>query len=146
MNNTGVTQDVLKSLFTDECFFIPHLSMKQSLFVVKKSHELIQAKSLYQVKVGIDVTVNVLKHIGDEIIKMAIPISKGVDFAREERMEVRNQLLDEFRFIFKSPILKKYRSKENQLMGDFNRLYEELYNFLIMADRSGGNGGDMELA
>lgn len=91
-------------------------------------------------------TVNVLKHIGDEIIKMAIPISKGVDFAREERMEVRNQLLDEFRFIFKSPILKKYRSKENQLMGDFNRLYEELYNFLIMADRSGGNGGDMELA
>lgn len=31
MNNIGVTHDVLKALFTDECHYIPHLSMKNSL-------------------------------------------------------------------------------------------------------------------
>ena len=74
MNNAGVTQDVLKALFTEECYYIPHLNMKQSLFITKKSHELINAKSANQIKVGIDVTINVLKHIGDEIIKMALPV------------------------------------------------------------------------
>lgn len=77
---------------------------------------------------------------------MALPVNKGVDFAREERMETRNALLDEFWYIFKSPQLKKYWEKENSLLADFNKLYEELYNFLIVADRNGGGHGDMELA
>ena len=37
---------------------------------------------------SVNVIINVLKHIGDEIIKMNIPVAKGVDFAREERMEI----------------------------------------------------------
>lgn len=74
-----------------------------------------------------------------------VPLTKGVDFAREERMEISKNLTEKYRQIFKGSKMTKYKEKQSQLQPDFIKLYEELYHFLIMTDRNDG-GGQMELA
>ena len=46
-------------------------------------------------------------------------MSGGVDLAREERMQIRDQLLDQFRMVFKGKTLNKYKEKESSLKKDF---------------------------
>jgi hypothetical protein len=60
MNNITVTHDCIKALFTDEAPFVKQLSMKQCEQLLPKSKELMESKSGYFVKVGIDTIINVL--------------------------------------------------------------------------------------
>jgi len=60
MNNVGVTNDILKALFTDECYYISHLNMKQCTVVIPKATELMNSKNVYHVQVGVRVIYNVL--------------------------------------------------------------------------------------
>ena len=43
----------------------------------------------------------------------SVAMTKGVDFAREERLEISNSLTDLFRGVFKSNKMKKYKDKES---------------------------------
>lgn len=119
MNNIGVTHDIIRALFTEDAPFVKYLSMKQCQQLLPKARELMDSKTGYFVKVGIECILNTLKHIGNEIINMQMPVQRGVDLAREERMESRDAVLEMFRHIFKSPNLIKYKDKESALQQDF---------------------------
>ena len=68
MNNIGVTHDVVKALFTDEAPYVSKLNMKHCQILLPKCQELMESKTGYFVKVGIDGILNTLRHIGPEII------------------------------------------------------------------------------
>ena len=76
----------------------------------------------------------------------AVPITRGVDLAREERMQVRDNVLEIFRHIFKMPVIVKYKDRDTQLSASFKRLYDELFQFLALSDKGDGGGREMEIA
>jgi len=53
-----------------------------------------ESKTGYFVKVGIDCILEVLRHIGMEVIRMGQIEISGVDLAREERMRNRDMVLE----------------------------------------------------
>ena len=72
-------------------------------------------------------------------------MTRGIDLAREERLKVGEDLLEQFRNIFKCKTVIRYKDKQSHLQADFTKLYEELYHFLALSDSYGGPG-DMEMA
>lgn len=89
----------------------------------------------------------ILKHIGQDIITVRnYPVSKGVDLQREERLKVCDDLLNMFLAIFKGTTLKKRVKYKGNIGKVSKNLYNELYNFLALADSSKGNSKQAELA
>lgn len=87
---------------------------------------------------------NILKHIGQEIITIrSTPLGRGVDLQREERVQQCDELLQRFLAIFKGSTLKKRRKYKGNIGKVSNDLYNELYKFLALSDKSGG-GRELE--
>ena len=89
----------------------------------------------------------ILKHIGQDIITVRnYPVGQGVDLQREERLKVCQDLLDTFLQIFKGNTLKKRVKYKGNIGKVSKNLYNELYNFLALADTKKGNSREPEAA
>ena len=70
MNNIGVTHDTIKALFVDDAPFVHRLTMKQCNQAMPKCIELVESWQGYFVKAGIEAIINILRHIGNDVIQM----------------------------------------------------------------------------
>jgi len=102
MNDHSILMDFLNTTFADNQK-IESLTYENIAQVIPHALILINSKYETHVLAGLKTCYNILKHWGNEIIKIkTVPVSGGVDLAREERIKRVDLCIDHLMTVYKS--------------------------------------------
>ncbi len=102
MNDHSIMMDFLNTTFADNQK-IESLTYETIAQVIPHALILINSKYETHVLAGLKACYNILKHWGNEIIKIkTVPVSGGVDLAREERIKRVDLCIDHLMTVYKS--------------------------------------------
>mmetsp|Transcript_41859 Transcript_41859/g.40200 ORF Transcript_41859/g.40200 Transcript_41859/m.40200 type:complete len:181 (+) Transcript_41859:1398-1940(+) len=130
MNDTSVVMDVLNHTFADNQK-IEMLNYENVANLLPHCIVLVNSKYETHILAGLKSTSNILTHFAGEIIKIkTVPVSGGVDLAREERLKKCEACVEQFYNFFKSKGFQKALKRKGEVAEIAMNLHGKLTMFL----------------
>eukprot|EP00826_Nyctotherus_ovalis_P044353 TRINITY_DN4784_c0_g1_i3.p1 TRINITY_DN4784_c0_g1~~TRINITY_DN4784_c0_g1_i3.p1 ORF type:complete len:168 (-),score=32.22 TRINITY_DN4784_c0_g1_i3:54-557(-) len=135
IGDPSVVMDVFSSTFSDG-FSLEQLTLDHAAMILPLALGLIKSKYECYVQVGIRTIENIVKKFAEGIKEArTVPLFGGVDLAREERLKKGEACLDQFKFIFDDPVMKKISNKPSDIGKSARRLMTNLEYSLKSCNR-----------
>lgn len=130
MNDAGIVMDVLNNTFAENQK-IDVLNYENIAQVLHHATSLINSKYETHVLAGLKSALNIIKYWGQEMIKIkTVPVSGGVDLAREERIKKVDACIDHFMNLYKSKGFQKSLKRQGEVQELSTLLHNHLASLL----------------
>lgn len=130
MNDNSMVMDLLNSTFADN-LRIDNLNYENIAQILPHANNLVNSKYETYLLAGLKTSLNIIKAWGPEMIKIkTIPVSGGVDLAREERVKKVDVCIDHFMSLYKSKGFQKALKRTGEVQEVSMLLHNHLGNLL----------------
>lgn len=130
MNDTSIVMDVLNNTFADNQK-VDALNYENIAQIIPHAMNLANSKYETHILAGLKCTLNILKHFGQQMIQIkTVPVSGGVDLAREERLNKVDACIEHFINFFKCKGFQKSMKRSGEVQEVAMLLHNHLSNLL----------------
>jgi hypothetical protein len=140
-NETTITMDVLNATFAKDQR-LDLLNYENIAAIMPHATHLVNSRYESHVLCGLRTAMNILKHFGEPMIQIkTTPVARGVDLAREERINKVDNCIEEFFKFSKSKGYLKAASRPGEVYEETMRVKNLLTNLL---NKTRAVGGELE--